>query len=113
MARTALTVNQLDLDGVRVDDAGAANVDGHSIPNTGSDKVILYINNGGGAPITVTFETNHTVAGITLDPKTATITNGQDGLFAPFPKTPFNQSDGAIYVDFSAVTSVTIKAFKV
>lgn len=113
MARTALTVNQLSLDGVRVDNAAAANVDGHSVPNTGSETVILYIKNGGGAPITVTFKTNHTVAGITLDPKTATITNAQDGLFSPFPKTPFNQADGDIHIDFSAVTTVTIKAYKV
>ena len=113
MARTALTVNPIGLDGVRVDDAGAANVDGHSIPNSGSESVLLYVNNGGGAPITIDFVTNHSVAGITLPDKSPSLTNGQSKMYGPFPKAVFNQASGDIHVDFSSITSVTVKAFKV
>ncbi|MCI0726429.1 MAG: hypothetical protein L0332_06860 [Chloroflexi bacterium] len=113
MARTALTINQLTRAGVRVDDAPAANVDGHSLANTGNELVFLYVNNASAGQITITFKTNKKVAGITLPNETATLDAAQSELYGPFPKDPFNQSDGTIHVDFSAVTSVTCKAFSI
>lgn len=111
MARTALAVQTVVDEGI-IPAYSAANVEGHYVDNDGD--VILHIKNGGGAPINVTIQTGGTLMGEPVADKVVAITNGGEKLIGPFPPALYNQPSGAdagrIYVDFSAVTSVTCAA---
>ena len=112
MARTALTVTEITRAGI-AGSLSAANVDGHSVVNDG--RTFLEVVNGGGSPITVTVQTAATINGLAIADVSVSVTNGQRRLIGPFPKGTFNITSGAdtgtVYVDFSAVTSVTCAAF--
>jgi hypothetical protein len=109
MARSALTVQTISLSGVTPSYA-AANVDGHEFTNDG--KTFLQVKNTSGSPITVTLQTPATVDGVALaDPTVSVPATTGDKMIGPFPTRAFNQSGGVVYVDFSAVTNVTVSAF--
>lgn len=113
MARSDLTVTEITRSGVDPS-LSAANVDGHAVENNG--RMFIDVNNGGGAPITVTVQTPRTVDGLAVAELQVSVTNGVRRLIGPFPKATFDQPGadaGKVYVDFSAVTSVTVGAFKV
>jgi hypothetical protein len=105
MARTALTAQVITRAGIAPSYA-AANVDGHSWPNNGTQ--LLQVKNASGSPITVTFPIPVTVDGQAVASKTVSVpaTTG-DRLIGPFP-VQYNQLNGDLNVDFSAVTSVTV-----
>lgn len=113
MARTALTVQSIIRNGL-APSFGAANVDGHAVPNDG--KTWIEVKNAGGSPITVTIQTPGTVDGMAVADRTVVVpaTTG-DRMIGPFPPNQYNQISGSdvgtVYVDFSAVTSVTVAAF--
>ncbi len=114
MARAALTINDVVITGV-VDTLTASETDGESISNIGSNagRVWLEVNNGGGAPINVTVKTPGLAAGLEIAEQVIAVTNGTRQKIGPFPQPAiYNQTDGTVHIDYSAVTSVTSGAFR-
>lgn len=116
MARTALAVQKFSDTGLKPTYTNA-NADGHAVPN--EVGMFLYVVNAGGAPINVTIQTPKTERGLAVDDQVVQVVNGTtNGKFiGPFPPELFNQlpssaDAGSVYVDFSAVTSVTIAAVR-
>lgn len=111
MARTTLSVQTIDVDGLEASYT-AANGDGHSFANDG--RVILHVKNDDAADKTITIQTPATTReGVDIDEVEVTVTAGEDRFIGPFSRKNFNQASGVVYVDYSAVTSVTIAALKV
>jgi hypothetical protein len=108
MARSALTVQTIVKTGL-ANALAAANVDGNSFANDGN--TFLHVKNAGGSPITVTIQTPGTVDDLAVAERTVSVTNATEKMIGPFPPGIYNQS-GEVYVDYSAVTSVTVGAFK-
>ena len=109
MARTVLAVQQVARTGL-TPSFSAANVDGHNVANDG--KVVLEVKNGSGAPINVTFQTPGSVDGNAIADLVVAVPAGGDKICGPFPPGIYNQADGTMYVDFSAVTTVTVAALR-
>lgn len=90
----------------------AANVDGNMFDNDGHRW--LYVKNGGGAAIAVTFDVATTVDGQTVTDRSVNIPAGEERIIGPFPA-DYNRLSGAdegkVYVDYDAVTSVTVALF--
>lgn len=111
MARTALSVQTITRAGI-TPSYSAANADGHSIQNSEAN-FILHVKNGSGSSITVTIATAAQIDGLDVSDRTVTVGAGAEKVIGTFPQSIYNQSDGTVNVDFSAVTSVTVAAFKV
>ncbi len=110
MARTAISYQQVARTGL-AEALAAANADGHKFSNDG--RIILHVVNGDVSPITVTIQTPGTVDDLAVSDRTVTISDESDKFIGPFPPGIYNQSDGMVYVDFSAVTNVTVSALRV
>lgn len=110
MARTSLTVQEVALAGITLS-FEAANADGNSFANDGN--VILYVKNGDASSHTVTIPTPATVGGMAVEDLTVSVPAGGEKVVGPFPTHVFNQSGGVVYVNYDAVTSVTVAAIKV
>jgi hypothetical protein len=108
MARTALTVQQVTRAGL-TPAYSAAPVDGHSILNGG--KELLHVKTGGTA-CNVTIQTPGSVDGQAVADRVVAIGTSSERIIGPFPPDIYNQASGEIYVDFSAVTSVTVAALR-
>jgi hypothetical protein len=111
--RSSLTVYQVARTGVKpvYVAAGAGGALGDSIANDG--RVILNVKNGAGAPITVTIQTPGTVDGLAIAEQIVTVTNAEERWIGPFPPNIYNQADNCIYVDYSAVTTITVAALRI
>lgn len=108
MARTALTPVQVPIAGVALSPT-AANVDGHSIVY--KDTLFLYVNNASASPVTVTIQTPKTISGLGVDDQPVVVAAGAEALIRIGGYSDlYRRSDGTVYVDFSAVTSVTVEA---
>lgn len=112
MARTDLTVQSIAQAGI-VPSYEAANAEGEAVPNNG--QMFLHVKNGSGAEITVTLQTPVTYDGLALADQTVAVAAGAEKMIGTF-SSRFNQASGTdkgkVYVDFSAVTSVTLAAFQ-
>ena len=87
----------------------APTVDGDVVP-TGA--VGLYVLNGSGAPITVTAQTPQTVEGLAVAENIVTVPAGAFRIIGPFAAGTYGRPSsgadpGKVYVDYSAITSVT------
>lgn len=104
MASTLLTAQAITRAGM-APAFTAANVDGHFWPSNGQQ--FLYVKNGSGSPITVTFPIPVTVDGQTVASKTVSVpaTTGER-IIGPFPP-QYNDTLGNANCTFSAVTTVT------
>lgn len=105
----ALTVTQLTTAGVTHSTTAAAG-GGDTFTNTGTE--LFFITNGGGAPITVTFDVTG-VVGKSGEPGTdraVTVAAGGTKLVGPFDPAAFS---GTVSVTYSAVTSVVVAVYKV
>jgi hypothetical protein len=116
MAKTTLTVNQLDRDGLDLDTAlGAANADGSYFVNDG--RVIIAVKNTDSGTPVVTFETPNLVDGLAIADLTLTMAAGNvtpdHKLIGPFPPSIYNDAQGRVEVEFSAVTNLSIAAIRV
>ncbi len=109
MARQSVTTQQITRAGVNVA-LTAPNADG-DIVDTGN--VALIVDNGGGAPITVTIITPGTVQGQAIADLAVTIPAAGRRFIGPLPTSLFAQPADAVagalraLVDYSAITSVT------
>ena|SRR5579859_7392119 len=80
-----------------------------SWPNTG--KEMVFVNNGGGSPITVTLTLGDggKVDGQVPAAKTVTVNAGKSALIGPFPPSIYNVvSTGNASIAYSGVTSVKV-----
>lgn len=87
----------------------AANAGGDSFDNSGNQ--LFYVKNGGGAPITVTFDApNPDNFGITDNSHDAAVSvaAGAERWVGPFPPGRFNDANGRVQVAYSGVTTVTV-----
>ena len=109
MSRVALTIQQItrNANGLSVTFAAPASTQ-LSIPSN-DGRMYLELKNTGSATQTVTVQTPGTVSGLAIAELTAEvpITSG-DKIIGPFPPALFNQSDGSVYVDLTATTTMTI-----
>lgn len=109
MARTDLTVKQGSARTPIVDlFASAAAVDsvnGMQFMSTGRRRLI--VNNGSGAGITVTVKTPATADGLTVSDRVVAVAAGKLAVVWESPSGNNRQSDGRVYVDFSASATVT------
>jgi hypothetical protein len=71
----------------------------------------LEVNNGSGAPINVTIDLPRTVDGQAVADPVVAVSNGVRKKIGPFTA-DYIQSDGYIWFTFSAVTTITIGAFR-
>lgn len=111
MARTDLTPQQIGRTGLAPSYVSADGANQNAFLNDG--RTFLHVKNGGGSSITVTIDTPITVDGVLAVGNLAVgVTNGQERIIGPFPPNIYNQTDGKVYVDWSAVTSVTVAAFR-
>lgn len=115
MARTALATQPIADEGTVVA-MTAANVDGHTID--GGGDVILKVLNGSGGSINVTVQTAATEDGLAVAEQVVAVAAGATKYIGRFRPATYDRPSGAadagkIYVDFSAVTSVTCAALGV
>lgn len=76
---------------------------------------VLMVKNANGSSINVTVETPETRAGLAVTDQVVAVANGATALIGNFPASTFVRPAGAsdpgvIYVDFSAVSGVTVAA---
>lgn len=110
MARTALAVQDTSRSGL-TPAYTAANVDGHAVANTGRE--MLHVKTAG-TGCTVTLVTPGTVDGQAIADRAIVIGTSAERMIGPFPTGVYNQPGTPdLWVDFSAVTSVTIAAVRV
>lgn len=112
MARTALASQATVDEGITVAFT-AANVDGHSI--AGGGDVLLLVNNASAGSINVTVQTPGTTDGLAIAEQVVAVAAGAIKAIGPFRSTTYDRPSGAadagmVYVDFSAVASVTVAA---
>jgi hypothetical protein len=73
--------------------------------------VILEVSNGGGSSINVTVNSPLTCDGLTVGPLVVAVAAGATKRIGPFPPATFARTIapdvGRVYVDYSAITSVT------
>jgi hypothetical protein len=109
MPRSALSIQQPSLAGLDLV-AGSANVDGHAVPGTAD--VLVKVINGSAAPITVSIPPTETFDGLTLSNGGGPVPAGATRYFGPFRARLFNQTDGTVWINYSAVASVTVAALR-
>ncbi|MFE3197168.1 hypothetical protein [Embleya sp. NPDC059237] len=110
MARADLTVQAVSRAGL-TPAFTAAVVDGHMFPNDG--RTLLRVKNSDAAAKTVTFAIPATVDGQAVTARQVTIpANTGDVVIGPWPAA-YNQASGKVWVDYSAVTGVTVAAVAV
>lgn len=115
MARTAIPLITASDVGA-VSPFGAANVDGGIMP----PNAVLVISNGSGGSVTITVETPAGAgvpSGLNLSDRTIAVPAGQSGAIGPFHPTfyarPSAPDAGQVYVNYSAVTSVSVLAVQI
>jgi hypothetical protein len=91
----------------------AANVDGHTVANTAAGKRFISVLNEDASPINVTVVTPGTVHGLAIADLVVAVPAGDNLMIGPFPPSTFNQGDGTVHVDFSAVSDITCAALSI
>jgi len=113
MARTTLTpqVTLRSSNGLTPTYSAADQANGQQFQNTGRE--LLHVKNTNGATRTLTVDTPGSVDGQAIANPTFVIpaTTG-DKFIGPFPPAVYNQSDGNVYLDWSADTNVTIAVLR-
>lgn len=105
----ALVPTQISMAG-GVDTLAAAAGGGDTFLNDG--RCEFEVNNGSGAPITVTFVAQSKVQGLTITNPAVAVAAGARRKFGPFPPEIFNDASGNVSVTYSGVTSLTVGVFR-
>lgn len=114
MAYVNLTTQVISKNGIVPSYVTATLTDGNKFTNTG--KEFIHVINGSGSSINVTMPTPAQVAGLDIEDKVIAIGAGVDTMIGPFEPGYYNQSGadkGKTYVEFSAITSVTVAILRV
>lgn len=108
MPATSHTPDQIRVDGVKPTEFTPTVTQGDSFANAGS--TLMEVNNGSGAPITVTITPAGAAAGSgSEDAVVTTVPAGERRMIGPFPPARFGATVTAIC---SAVTDVTAAVIK-
>jgi hypothetical protein len=113
----ALTVQEISRAGKAVSKAMVTPTATHGNKFLNDGRTMLRVKNGSAAPITVTIDCPATLDGQAVTDLTVTInaTADANGLdfqdIGPFPAS-FSQTDGYVWATFSAVTDVTVGAYR-
>lgn len=103
MARDVPAIQPFVTDGLAAAyTAPTANND--QIANNG--KRVLHVKNGSGSSLTVTENIGGAINGHSPAAIPVTIAAGADKFFGPWPAS-YNQADGNVYIDYSAVATIT------
>lgn len=105
-----LTVQDVTAAGITPDYV-AASATGDSFPNNG--RVMLHVKNGGTAAIDVTIISAKTCNFGFQHNITVSVPASGEKMIGPFPPERFNNDQGQVQVNYSAVTSVTVAALEV
>jgi hypothetical protein len=110
MARTAIATTAQGDAGIDITTMPAANVDGHAIEGGGSTQ--LAVRNASGVSVNVTFQSAATLDGLAVADLVVAVPAGATKLCKRLSPAVYDRPSGAVdagkvYVDFSAVTSVT------
>lgn len=110
MARTAITPQTIDVDGL-APAFEAANVDGNSFAS--NRRRFLHVKNGSAGAVTVTLPTPAaTGEGLDIEDQAISVPAGGERLAGPFGALFHQDSAQTVHVDYSAVTSVTVAVFE-
>lgn len=102
----ALSAQTLDADGTAVTLAAAAG--GGDTFNNDGGQAIFVVFNGGGSPITVTFDSRVTPGpGEAQQDRAQAVAAGERRYFTKI-ENAFSDDDGTVHVSYSGVTSVTV-----
>lgn len=114
MARIPIAVQDIPVAGLSLagDAMAAANADGFSFMNDGDKRTFMMCKNSSGAPITLTIQTAATRDSLAVADRTISVAAGARVIRGGLNAALYNRPDGTIYVDFSAVTSVTFGVYK-
>lgn len=115
MPRTEITVNTTSRTGLDSSAmmAAADSANGMYMDNNGQ-KNIVYVKNGSGVSIDVTFITTTVIDGISLPDLVITIAAGAERMVGPFSNTYYGSGTGSqVYIDFSASASVTVAGLQI
>ena len=107
-----LTVNTIDNDGLNSESVYvSAAAGGDQFANTGREFIV--VKNGDAGTPTVTLATPATYGGLAVADVAVTMgaTTGEQ-MIGPFPTGIFNDANGNVQITYTAVTSLTISAFK-
>lgn len=110
MARTVNTVQSASLTGVVPTFNAATATDGNSFANSGN--TIIVVKNDSVASIDVTLPTPGTVDGVAISDPVVAVGASEQKVIGPFSPLVFNHTNGTVWLDFSAVTSVTFAVIK-
>ena len=108
-----LTVNDIVQTGlntasVYVSAAGGGDV----IPNN-TGNTFLHVKNTDASSMTVTITSTATHSGLDVeDPQITVAATTGEQMIGPFPPGVYNNASGQVSISYSAVTSVTVAAFK-
>jgi hypothetical protein len=111
MARTALTVQDIDNDGLHATYTSGDATNDHEFANARGD-VFLHVLNGGASPCVVDIITTFEREGLALEDAGGSVPAGEDWFFGPFDPGLYNQSTGLVYVDLDQDSSVTLAAIR-
>jgi hypothetical protein len=105
MAQTAINYQQIVRTGLEAVYTAAV-ADGAKFANDG--RMFVDVLNEDASPINVTVQTPVIVDGLAVADLVVAVPAGESRKIGPFPPNIYNQSDGMVYVDYSAVTDVTV-----
>ena len=115
MAYTDLTIQTVTISGLEPTYVAATATDGDMWRNSG--KEFLHVINASGGSINVTVLTPATVDGLAIEDKVVAVPAGEDRMIGTFKPAHYNNpaggtDPGKIYVEYSAVTSVTVAVIR-
>lgn len=89
-------------------------VDGGTFANSfaNNGRVMLYVKNNDSNSTTVKFKFTGTVDGQSVTNKSFTLSANTDGIYGPFERQYYNNSNGDVEVEFTNTTSVTAAAIQ-
>lgn len=74
---------------------------------------VLHVKNGSGSSVTVTVPTPGVVDGLAIADRTIAVPASGERLVALGTTDAYKQAGGVAYIDYSAVTSVTVAVFDI
>ncbi len=117
MARTELTVQEVDRDGLKATYVSGDATNDHSWDNR-SEAVFVHILNGGASACVATFLTPKTVDGLAVAELIVSVPAGEDWFIGPFRNDLYGQEEvdaglaKAVLLDIDQDSSVTLAALK-
>ncbi len=111
MARATLTVQDVPSAGLDPVVYVAATADGHDVVYDVTGRTYLEAINAGGSDRTITIQTPATRDGLAVAERTVLVQDGET-THIPLGRPDYEQSDGTVYVDYDATTSLTVAALK-